>query len=84
MARMKQDPSIPEAQKQNNTEIQNELAGKTKQLDDIISRIERLEGYFEGAVTDSSHYVCVDNATYDATNSKAVTIENGIIKSIEA
>lgn len=46
----------------------------------LETRIAELEA--ETGLTSSSYFVCNNDATYDATNSKVLTIVNGKITSI--
>lgn len=46
-------------------------------------RIIQLEAKINAGITSTAYYVCNDDATYDATNSKQLTVTNGIITDIE-
>jgi hypothetical protein len=51
-------------------------------IESLKARVTALETLLSGGLTSSAYYVCNNDATYDATNSKVLTIENGIIKSV--
>lgn len=51
-------------------------------IGELADRITALETTINAGLTSSSYFVCNNDATYDATNSKVLTIENGIITGI--
>lgn len=53
------------------------------QVEGFETRIAAMEAKFTAGITDSTHYVCNDNNTYGAAESKTITITDGIITAIE-
>lgn len=62
------------------------LETRTGELNELISsltsRIAVLEGYFNNGLTSTSYYVCNNDGTYNASNSKVMTVNKGIITDI--
>jgi len=50
---------------------------------DYEQRIIQLEAKINAGITSAAYYVCNNDTTYDATNSKQLTVTNGIITDIE-
>jgi hypothetical protein len=65
----------------------SELVRKTQELEtkvaDLLARIETLETWKATGSNVTDYYVCNNDATYDATNSKKFSATNGLITSME-
>lgn len=62
---------------------QKEYEALKEKSDNLETRVKALETIIDKGINDSTHYVCDDDNTYGAAESKTITIENGIITAIE-
>ncbi len=53
-----------------------------KRIEQLEAKVTALETWKATGTTTSNYYVCNDDATYNATNSKIMAIINGIITGI--
>ena len=65
----------------------SELVRKVQELEAkleaLTTRVTALETWKATGSSQTGYYVCNDNATYDATNSKTMTLSNGLITALE-
>lgn len=78
------EKTVAQTNPKNDSKNQIDFNALAEEVASLKAKILSIEAYFVNAVTDNTHFVCNDNATYNGTNSKIITVTKGIITNIES